>query len=800
MKPGNWMNTDRLLGEIREKEPQPAEIEQAAARVKARLFPDGGGEATGTIRSCADFTRLMPAFLAGSLDAGRRLLVEVHTHECVACRRALETARGGARQPIEFRPRGKSMPGYAGWAVAASALLVTGAVAWWGFGQYPSLGGGPRATVDAVEGALYKVSGASLTPLAPGAELDERDSVRTAKNSSAMLRLSDGSRIELNQRAEISVTRNWSGSTIHLGLGSIIVQAAKQRKGTLQVATADCNVSVKGTVFSVDAGTKGSRVAVAEGTVWVDHGGRHDVLKKGDITATASGMGRVPIREEFAWSRNSAEYLALIGELGELKRRIAEIPPPGLRYQSNLMGNLPAGVIAVAAIPNVGGTIAEASRIFHDRLKQSDVLAAWWNQVPAERRQTFETTIRQLATAGSYLGDEIVIAAREASPIIVARQIQPGLDTFLKSQLPAEVFDGHMRFTNELFVAASNPKDLDSITPSGEFLRTALYGQIAPAYRQGAGWLFGADLGRVPHFHAASSGISDARFLVAESRTVGGNTENRASLTFSKERSGVASWLAAPGPMGSLDFVSPDAGFAVTMLLKNPALIVDDIMNMTPAGHTDMSDLRAADLRADMAGAFGGEVTVALDGPLLPAPSWKIAAEVYYPDRLQGAISKLVTAFNGESGHEKTGNLELTRSESDGRTYHKLKFEKLPWEADWSFADGYWLAAANHELLVRSMQNRQVGYTLPRSAGFRAQLPHDASADFSAVVYHNLGPTLGPLLKMDDKPGVICFWAGADRIDVATMGGIFGMNIESLLALQGSGPLKILQQTLVPKP
>jgi hypothetical protein len=68
------------------------------------------------------------------------------------------------------------------------------------------------------------------------------------------------------------------------------------------------------------------------------------------------------------------------------------------------------------------------------------------------------------------------------------------------------------------------------------------------------------------------------------------------------------------------------------------------------------------------------------------------------------------------------------------------------------------------------------------------------------VVYHNLGPTLGPLLKMDDKPGVICFWAGADRIDVATMGGIFGMNIESLLALQGSGPLKILQQTLVPKP
>ncbi len=802
------MKIDRLIREIREREPQPAEIEQAAARVKARLFPDAGGaspEATGTIRSCADFSRLMPAFLAGSLDAGRRLLLEVHTRECVACRKALESARSGARQIIEFSPHKAAAHRYAGWAIAASALLVAGTGAWWGFEQYPALGGGPRATVDSVEGALYKVGGASLTPLAPGAELDENDAVRTAKNSSAIVRLNDGSRIELNQRAEISVTRTWSGSTIHLGLGSIIVQAAKQRKGTLQVATADCRVSVKGTVFSVDAGTKGSRVAVVEGTVWMDHGQRHDVLTKGDVTATATDMGPVPIREEFAWSRNSAQYLALIGEFGELKRQIAAISPPGLRYQSNLLGNLPAGVTVVAAIPNVGGTIAQASQIFHDRLKHSETLAAWWNQVPAPRRNGFESTIQKLATASSYLGNEIVIAARpgignasEASPIILARLIQPGLDLFLKSQLPPEVFDGHMRFANGLFVAASNPKDLDSITPSGEFLRTSLYQRIAPAYRQGAGWLFGVDLGRIPLVHPSVtnpgiSGISDARFLVAESRTVGGNTENRASLTFSKERQGVASWLAAPGPMGSLDFVSPDAEFAATMLLKNPALIVDDIMSMTPLQQTSMMDLKS-----DMAGAFGGEVTVALDGPLLPAPSWKLSAEVYYPDRLQGSISKLVTAFNGESGHERTGDLELTQSQTDGRTYYKLKFEKLPWEADWTFVDGYWLAAANHELLVRSMQNRQVGYTLSKSDGFRAQLPHDGSSDFSAVVYHNLGQTLGPLLKMDDKPGVICFWAAPDRIDVATMGSIFGMKIESLLAMQGSSPLRIVQQALSP--
>ncbi len=804
------MNLDKLLNEISAKEPTTAEVEQAAARVHARLFPKAGAEtSTGTIRSCEDFVSLIPAYIAGTLDSGRKLLVEIHTRECVGCRKALAAARGTGNV-IEFRaPRAKTMPRYAGWAIAAAALLTTGTISYVGLQQFPAFGGGPRATVDSVDGEIYKVAGSTLSPLAPGATLAENDVVRTARNSTAVLKLNDGSRVELNQRSQISVTRTWSGSTVHLALGKIIVEAAKQRSGSLRVATSDCDVQVKGTVFSVDAGTRGSRVAVVEGTVWVDHGKQHDVLHRGDITATNAEMAPVPIREEFEWSRKSDSYMALLKDFAEVRKEIAQIPAAPARYGSNLLPLLPADVSAVATIPNLGGAVAQASTIFHERLKTSAPMAAWWNSLKPKDRNGLETTIQGLETASAFIGNEIVIAIRgsKGSPIIVAQLTQPGLDAYLKQKLPAEVFDGHMTFENGLFVAAGEPSDLPLVGPGG-FKDTQLYQRMMPSYKQGASWLAGADLARMPAFGAAVPGMADARFLVAESRTVAGQTENHASLGFTQNRKGVAAWLSAPGPMGSLDYVSPDAQFAVSLLLKNASVIVEDMIGMAGKMTGQKTADNSDELHKEMASAFGGEVTVALDGPIFPTPSWKIAAEVYYPERLQSTIAKMVQRFNDTGDKERTGNMLLTQSDTpDGHTFYQLKFEKLPWEADWTFTDGYWVAAANRELLARSLQNRQIGSTLAKSATFRSKLPQSGSTDFSGIIYHHLGDTLAPIADMlgntnirgipvnalkSDAPGAICFWAGTDRIDMAATGSFFGMSIESMLAMSGVGPFQML--------
>ena len=158
--------------------------------------------------------------------------------------------------------------------------------------------GGPRATVVSADGGLYRLPDLSAEArsakaegsLASGATIGEHEPVRTGPGAHAVLRLADGSTVDVNERTELFVTAAWSGQAIHLQRGDIIVKAAKQRRGRLRVLTRDSIASVKGTVFAVSAGMGGSVVSVVEGSVEVNQPGKQVLLSPGQQAASIPAL------------------------------------------------------------------------------------------------------------------------------------------------------------------------------------------------------------------------------------------------------------------------------------------------------------------------------------------------------------------------------------------------------------------------------------------------------------------------------------------------------------------------------
>ena len=902
MKRNSNQNTDAILDrvteEIRQERIDSAIVDGAADRAWTRLSAEStamstdAGSSIEHIHGCSDFQSLMPAYIRGELQSARALLLKDHTHECIPCRKALKLAREGKVATVEV-----ALPGVLArrqliqpvwkWAIAATLIAGITLLAWPLIQRYLPFGKSVHVTVQVANGSVYRVSDSDLVAINAGEEIKRGEKIRTGKDSTAVVKLDDGSRVEMKDRSEFSVGRNADDITINLERGNVIVQAAKQLGAHhLFVATSDSLTSVKGTIFSVNHGTKGTRVSVVEGEVHVNYSGKEDVLKPGDQTTTQASLEKVSVQDEVSWSRDFARYADLLGQLASLRKDLDNVQQPGVRYSTRLLDSVPEGTVLYVALPNLSATLSESQRIMQERIKQNAALREWWEKENGKGNNELGPIIERVRQFGEKLGDELVVSAemdsqgKPSGPLVLAT-LKNATDfrAFLEQQINSfaaeqkggpkvRVIDDPLTATQaaqtdgklpqELLVwingdmVAAAPKleqlqrlsaTLKTSATSG-FKNTPFYSSIASIYREGAGLIVAADLEKIVT-HAIEEdtkknggedrmeaykklGLLDLKYFIAEQKEKSGKTQSRAMLTFNQSRRGVASWLAAPGPMGALEFISPDANVTAAFVVKEPTALVDDLLGFLdttrPGLRQQLSQLESKhgiNVRNDIAAPLGGEFAFAIDGPVLPTPAWKMVVEVYDGAKLQKTLERLVTEVNKFAANDGKVGLQWDREEIGGRTFYTLKSVDFGMEFNYAYVNGYMVAAPTRALVKQAISYHDSGVTLLNSPRFKASLPEDGNSNFSAIFYQNLAPLIQPIAgrlnakglsqeqqqaltsMADTVPTLAYAYAQDDRIIFAadTEGGPFGLSPASLLGMPDSFRLQhILMEGMSGKP
>ena len=642
---------DNATAEIRTETVESAVADKAAERVWARLSAETSElkterAAADRIGNCDDFQSLIPAYLTGSLSEARSLLLVDHTHECIPCRKAMKDARSRRIAPAKkavVTRRYSIPPVVLRWGIAAVLVIGLGLVALPFIQRWSPLGGNLEATVQAAEGQVFQIADTLSTPVKVGDQLQKGDRIRTAKDAHAFVRLGDGSVIEVKDRSEFSLTNNSLGTTIHLNRGAIVVEAAKQGKRHLFVDTGDgSHVSVTGTVFSVNSGTKGSRVSVIEGEVHLDHAGSERVLHGGEQATTNAAIATIPVKDEVSWSRKASQYAATLSALSSLNKELSKVAQPGVRNSTHLLDLMPENTIVYAALPNLTTTILESHRIMQERISQNPALREWWGKEQSGNHgPNVEQVVGSIREFGEYLGDEIAVSVsmdesgEPVSPLVLAElKNSEGFQQFLEQQIakyageqkagatgrPAIRFiadpltatptatepgkkseELYVWIQKDLFAASpklSQLQDLAATVQKGQtssFTGTAFHNRVAQVYQEGAGLVVAANLERLiakakPELTKGNNaeqresalkqlGILNLKYFVLDQTNLEGKTHTTATVSFSEAERGIPSWLADPGPMGSLEYVSPDANVVAGFVVRDPVKLVDDLLH-----------------------------------------------------------------------------------------------------------------------------------------------------------------------------------------------------------------------------
>lgn len=500
----------------------------------------------------------------------------------------------------------------------------------------------------------------------------------------------------------------------------------------------------------------------------------------------ATGTSQSAIGQD-VFSQEMNQYPGLQEELGQLFEKIRKgIELPADRTQSHLLPLLPESTLFYAALPNYGEPSHQALKIFQQELQQSPVLRDWWQHGSlAAGGPKFEDVLEKFYQLSQYLGDEVVISGsregqNDPGVLLIAELRKPGFKEFLtqaqkelgdKSMPALRVLDASELASAKEFSASKGlfvvvrpdyvmvGSDLATLRKLNwridgkgtEFAATPFGQRLVHAYDGGLSSVGALDvqgvLSQLPQRMQPNekifqrTGFSDMKYLVWEHKVVAGQTSSEVELSFSGPRRGMAAWLAAPGPLNSLEFVSPDATMAGAVRLNNPAHIYDEVQELStisnPRGFAAVAQLEQGlnlSLRNDLIQRLQGEIAFEMDKPAEGgaaenSPAWKIILRVDDPERMQAVLSKLLAM----------APVQPRYSEEDGIGYHTFQIPnpQKTVEVAYAFVDGYMIIASGREKIAEAARLHRTGGSLAKSPKLTNQLPTGNLSEVSALLYED---------------------------------------------------------------
>jgi hypothetical protein len=286
--------------------------------------------------------------------------------------------------------------------------------------------------------------------------------------------------------------------------------------------------------------------------------------------------------------------------------------------------------------------------------------------------------------------------------------------------------------------------------------------EIASRYQRGVSWLAAIDttaLGAEVREGTPSRrlGLSSMRYVLFE--TGGNRDEMEATLSFDGARTGIASWLAAPGSAGSAEYISSEAIVAFAASTRDPRQAFDEMLAFAAEDGLFLADLQefetetGIDIGADIASSLGTDFAFVIERATVPIPGWVAALEVMNPGALDDSARRMVDAFNRQLPPDQASRqATLTQETADGRTWMTLQSAGIPASLYWTYDRGYLIASMDRALAIRAIAIRDTGSSLERSTAFRDRFPVNAGLHNSGFFWFSANGVIEEIASLTQSP------------------------------------------------